>query len=101
MGGAFAKSLALALNIPLLAVHHMQAHILAHFIEDGVQKAPEFPFLCLTVSGGHTQLVLVRAPNNFEVLGQTLDDAAGEAFDKLAKMLGLPYPGGPVVDRLA
>lgn len=101
VGGAFAKSLALALNIPLLAVHHMQAHILAHFIEDGVQKPPEFPFLCLTVSGGHTQLVLVRAPNNFEVLGQTLDDAAGEAFDKLAKMLGLPYPGGPVVDHLA
>jgi N6-L-threonylcarbamoyladenine synthase len=101
VGGAFAKSLALGLNLPLLAVHHMQAHILAHFIDDGVQTAPEFPFLCLTVSGGHTQLVRVSDAQTFEVLGQTLDDAAGEAFDKLAKMLGLPYPGGPVVDQLA
>lgn len=101
VGGAFAKSLALAHNLPLLAVHHMQAHILAHFIDDGLQTAPEFPFICLTVSGGHTQLVRVNNPQTFEVLGQTLDDAAGEAFDKLAKMLGLPYPGGPVVDQLA
>jgi N6-L-threonylcarbamoyladenine synthase len=101
VGGAFAKSMALALDIPLLAVHHMQAHILAHFIDDGTQTAPEFPFLCLTVSGGHTQLIRVVNPQTFEILGQTLDDAAGEAFDKLAKMLGLPYPGGPVVDRLA
>lgn len=98
VGAAFAKATAQALNIKLLAVHHMQAHVLAHFIED---PKPEFPFLCLTVSGGHTQLVLVKSPLQMEVIGHTLDDAAGEAFDKAAKMLGLPYPGGPLVDKLS
>lgn len=95
VGASFAKSLALGLNIPLIGVHHMQAHILAHFIEEPI---PEFPFLCLTVSGGHTQIVLVRGHLDMEVLGQTLDDAVGEAFDKAAKLLGLPYPGGPLID---
>lgn len=98
VGAAFAKSTAQALDKKLIAVHHMQAHVLAHFLED---PKPEFPFLCLTVSGGHTQLVLVHAPLEMEVIGQTLDDAAGEAFDKTAKMLGLPYPGGPLIDKLA
>lgn len=98
VGGCFAKSYAQALGVPLIAVHHMQAHVLAHFIDT---PAPEFPFLCLTVSGGHTQIVLCRSHLDMEVIGETLDDAAGEAFDKTAKMLGLPYPGGPVVDRLA
>lgn len=97
VGTCFAKSYAQALNVPLIAVHHMQAHVLAHFIDE----QPEFPFLCLTVSGGHTQIVLCRDYLDMEVLGETIDDAAGEAFDKLAKMLGLPYPGGPLVDRNA
>ena len=98
VGACFAKSFAQAQNLPMLAVHHMQAHVLAHFIDD---PQPEFPFLCLTVSGGHTQIVLCHSHLDLEVLGETMDDAAGEAFDKTAKMLGLPYPGGPVVDKLA
>jgi N6-L-threonylcarbamoyladenine synthase len=98
VGAAFAKAYAQALDVPLIAVHHMQAHILAHFIDD---PKPEFPFLCLTVSGGHTQIVLCRDYLDMEVLGETQDDAAGEAFDKTAKMLQLPYPGGPLVDKLA
>jgi N6-L-threonylcarbamoyladenine synthase len=98
VGATFAKAMALSLNIPLIAVHHMQAHILAHFIDS---PAPAFPFLCLTVSGGHTQIVLVRDYLDMEVLGQTLDDAVGEAFDKTAKLLGLPYPGGALIDRHA
>lgn len=98
VGAAFAKATAQALDKKLIAVHHMQAHVLAHFIED---PKPEFPFLCLTVSGGHTQLVLVHEPLKMEIIGQTLDDAAGEAFDKTAKMLGLPYPGGPLIDKYA
>lgn len=97
VGTCFAKSFAQARNLPLIAVHHMQAHVLAHFIE----AKPEFPFLCLTVSGGHTQIVLCRSHLDMEVLGETMDDAAGEAFDKVAKMLGLPYPGGPLVDKYA
>lgn len=97
VGSCFAKSFAQALGVPLIAVHHMQAHVLAHFIED----KPEFPFLCLTVSGGHTQIVLCRSHLDMEVLGETMDDAAGEAFDKVAKMLGLPYPGGPLIDKYA
>ena len=97
VGTCFAKAYAQALDIPLIAVHHMQAHVLAHFID----QQPEFPFLCLTVSGGHTQIVLCRDYLDMEVLGETIDDAAGEAFDKVAKMLGLPYPGGPLVDKLA
>lgn len=98
VGSGFAKSLALALNKPLIAVHHMQAHVLANLIQD---PKPEFPFLCLTVSGGHTQIVLVESPFKMEVIGETMDDAAGEAFDKSAKLLGLPYPGGPLVDKYA
>jgi N6-L-threonylcarbamoyladenine synthase len=98
VGACFAKAYAQALNVPLIAVHHMQAHVLAHFIED---PKPSFPFLCLTVSGGHSQVVLCRSHLDMEVLGETIDDAAGEAFDKLAKMLGLPYPGGPLVDKYA
>lgn len=98
VGGAFAKSMALALNIPLIGVHHMKAHILAHFIEE---PKPKFPFLCLTVSGGHTQIVRVDDYLDMTVLGQTTDDAVGEAFDKCAKLMGLPYPGGPLVDKLA
>jgi len=98
VGAGYAKGVALALDIPMVAVHHMQAHILAHFIE---APKPLFPFLCLTVSGGHTQIVLVKSPSDMEILGQTIDDAAGEAFDKSAKMLGLNYPGGPLVDKFA
>jgi N6-L-threonylcarbamoyladenine synthase len=98
VGTCFAKSFAQALDLPLIAVHHMQAHVLAHFIEE---RQPEFPFLCLTVSGGHTQIVLCRSHLDMEVLGETMDDAAGEAFDKVAKMLGLPYPGGPLIDKYA
>ena len=101
VGTSFAKSMALGLNIPLLAVNHMQAHILAHFIQDESQKMPEFPFLCLTISGGHTQIVKVDKNLNFEVLGETIDDAVGEAYDKSAKILGLPYPGGPLIDKYA
>jgi len=98
VGTSFAKAFALARDIPLVAVTHMQAHILAHFID---APKPSFPFLCLTVSGGHTQIVLVRDYFDMQLLGQTLDDAAGEAFDKTAKILKLPYPGGPLVDRYA
>ncbi len=98
VGAAFAKSFSQALGIPLLAVNHMLAHVLAHFIDD---PKPNFPFLCLTVSGGHTQLVLVRDYLDMQIVGTTLDDAAGEAFDKTAKMLGLPYPGGPLIDKYA
>ena len=98
VGSQFAKSLALSLNIPLLAVHHMQAHVLANLIPS---PAPRFPFLCLTVSGGHTQIVRCQSPLEMEVIGETLDDAAGEAFDKSAKLLGLPYPGGPLIDKYA
>lgn len=100
VGTAFAKSLSLALNKPLVAVHHMHAHILAHFINEGV-AIPSFPFICLTVSGGHTQLVRINSPVEMLVLGTTIDDAAGEAFDKTAKILGFPYPGGPLIDKYA
>ena len=98
VGAQFAKSLALALDKPLIAVHHMQAHVLANLIPD---KKPAFPFLCLTVSGGHTQIVRCDSATQLKVIGETIDDAAGEAFDKTAKMLGLPYPGGPLVDKHA
>ena len=100
VGNAFAKSLSLALNIPLVAVHHMQAHLLVHLIDDEF-PTPIFPFLGLTVSGGHTQLVRVDNASSFYILGETLDDAAGEAFDKTGKMLGLPYPAGPIMDKYA
>ena len=98
VGVSFAKSFAKTLNLPLIDVNHMQAHVLAHFIEE---PRPNFPFICLTVSGGHTQLVLVRDHLDMEVIGETQDDAVGEAFDKTAKLLGLPYPGGPLLDRYA
>lgn len=101
VGTSFAKSMALGLGIPLIEVNHMQAHILAHFIQDTDMMAPEFPFLALTISGGHTQILKVSDYFEMEVLGQTLDDAVGEAFDKSAKILGLPYPGGPLVDKYA
>lgn len=98
VGVQFAKSLALARNLPLIAVHHMQAHVLANLIGP---NPPSFPFLCLTVSGGHTQIILAKAPLDLEILGETIDDAAGEAFDKTAKLIGLPYPGGPLIDKYA
>ncbi|HTH83170.1 MAG TPA: tRNA (adenosine(37)-N6)-threonylcarbamoyltransferase complex transferase subunit TsaD [Mucilaginibacter sp.] len=98
VGVSFAKAFALAKNIPIIEVNHMQAHVLAHFIGD---NKPAFPFLCLTVSGGHTQIVLVKDYFDMEVVGQTLDDAAGEAMDKTSKILGLPYPGGPLIDKYA
>lgn len=98
VGVSFAKSFALALGLPLISVNHMHAHILAHFIDD---PKPAFPFLCLTVSGGHTQIVLVKDYFDMEIIGETLDDAAGEAFDKTAKLLKLPYPGGPLIDKYA
>jgi len=98
VGTQFAKSLALSLHIPLIAVHHMQAHVTANLI---AEEKPSFPFLCLTVSGGHTQIVLCESPTKMSVLGETIDDAAGEAFDKTAKLLGLPYPGGPLIDKYA
>jgi len=101
VGGSFAKTLSLSLEIPLIAVDHMKAHILAHFIYNEEQNAPEFPFLSLTVSGGHTQIVLVEEPLKMTVIGKTIDDAAGEAFDKAAKILNLGYPGGPMIDKLA
>lgn len=102
VGASFAKGLALALNKPLIEVNHMQAHVLAHFIkESDEQRVPEFPFLCLTVSGGHTQIVFVKSPLEMEIIGETIDDAAGEAFDKAAKIMGLPYPGGPLIDKYA
>jgi len=98
VGVSFAKAFALAKNIPLIDINHMQAHVLAHFIGD---NKPDFPFLCLTVSGGHTQIVLVKDYFDMQVIGQTLDDAAGEAMDKTSKILGLPYPGGPLIDKYA
>jgi N6-L-threonylcarbamoyladenine synthase len=101
VGGSFAKSLAIALKIPLIEVHHMQAHILAHFIKEPDHNTPEFPFLALTISGGHTQIVKVSDYFEMEIIGNTLDDAVGEAFDKCGKMLGLDYPAGPVIDKLA
>lgn len=101
VGTSFAKSLSLGLNIPLLEVNHMQAHILAHFIDEKEFQKPEFPFLALTISGGHTQIVKVNDYFKMEIIGETLDDAVGEAFDKSAKILGLPYPGGPLVDKYA
>jgi N6-L-threonylcarbamoyladenine synthase len=101
VGTSFAKSLALGLNVPLIDINHMQAHILAHFIEDEDAKIPPFPFICLTISGGHTQIVKVSNHFEMEILGETIDDAVGEAFDKSAKILGLPYPGGPLIDKYA
>jgi N6-L-threonylcarbamoyladenine synthase len=103
VGVSFAKGLAASLGIPMVEVNHLQGHILAHFIDDvGKQLShPLFPFLCLLVSGGHTQLVIIKDYLDFEIIGQTIDDAAGEAFDKCAKVMGLPYPGGPVIDMLA
>ena len=103
VGTSFAKGLASALDIPMVDVNHLQAHVLAHFIEqpDAEFNPPKFPFLCLLVSGGNSQIIKVTSYNKMEVIGQTIDDAAGEAFDKCAKVMGLPYPGGPVIDRLA
>ena len=101
VGTSFAKSLSLGLNIPLIDVNHMQAHILAHFIKEDNTTIPTFPFVCLTISGGHTQLVKVSNYFEMEILGETIDDAVGEAFDKSAKILGLPYPGGPLIDKYA
>ena len=101
VGTSFAKSLALGLKVPLIDVNHMQAHILSHFIEDASSKMPPFPFICLTISGGHTQIVKVTNYFKMEVLGETIDDAVGEAFDKSAKILGLKYPGGPLIDKHA
>ena len=103
VGSSFAKAFAMGLDIPIIEVNHMQGHVLAHFIEeqDGTKNAPNFPFLCLTVSGGHTQIVKITDYFNFEVIGETIDDAAGEAFDKVSKMLELPYPGGPILDKNA
>ena len=103
VGSSFSKGFSLAMNIPLIEVNHMHGHILAHFIEeeDGTKNQPNFPFLCLTVSGGHTQIVKISDHFKMEVLGETIDDAAGEAFDKVAKMLSLPYPGGPILDKKA
>jgi N6-L-threonylcarbamoyladenine synthase len=103
VGVSFAKSFALAQAIPIIEVNHMQGHILAHFIKNKTQEnnPPKFPFLCLTVSGGHTQIVKIENHLSFELLGETIDDAAGEAFDKSAKILGLPYPGGPLIDKYA
>lgn len=101
VGTSFAKSLAMSLDVPLIEVNHLQAHILAHFIEDANPTPPSFPFLCLTVSGGHTMIVLVRDYFDMEIIGKTIDDAAGEAFDKIGKLFGLDYPAGPIIDRLA
>lgn len=101
VGSSFAKSLSLALGIPLIAVNHMQAHILAHFIDEEGFDKPDFPFLAMTISGGHTQIVKVNSFFDMEVIGETTDDAVGEAFDKSAKILGLPYPGGPLIDKYA
>lgn len=101
VGTSFAKSFALSMGIPLIDVNHMYGHVLAHFIDDNENGKPLFPFLCLTVSGGHTQIVLVRSHLDMEILGTTIDDAAGEAFDKVAKLVGFPYPGGPLIDKYA
>ncbi|MDR3287124.1 MAG: tRNA (adenosine(37)-N6)-threonylcarbamoyltransferase complex transferase subunit TsaD [Prevotellaceae bacterium] len=103
VGVSFAKGFAQSLNIPMIEINHLQGHILAHFIDEKDKNIPhpKFPFLCLLVSGGHTQLIVVKDYMDFEIIGQTIDDAAGEAFDKCAKVMGLPYPGGPVIDKLA
>ncbi|MGZ5196749.1 MAG: tRNA (adenosine(37)-N6)-threonylcarbamoyltransferase complex transferase subunit TsaD [Kaistella sp.] len=101
VGTSFAKSLSMSLNVPLIEVNHLQAHILAHFIDDANSMPPKFPFLCLTVSGGHTMIVLVKDYFDMEIIGKTIDDAAGEAFDKIGKIFDLDYPAGPIVDRLA
>lgn len=101
VGSSFAKSLALGLNIPLIDINHMQAHVLAHFIKEENSKIPPFPFICLTISGGHTQIVKLNSHFDIEILGETIDDAVGEAFDKSAKILGLAYPGGPLIDTYA
>ncbi|PKR81626.1 tRNA (adenosine(37)-N6)-threonylcarbamoyltransferase complex transferase subunit TsaD [Brumimicrobium salinarum] len=101
VGTSFAKSMALGLDIPMVEVNHMHGHVLAHFIDDQQKEKPQFPFICLTVSGGHTQIVLVKDYLDMEVIGTTKDDAAGEAFDKSAKLMGLPYPGGPLIDKYA
>ena len=103
VGTSFSKAFSMGLNIPIIEIDHMQAHILSHFIqnEQGTKLIPEFPFLCLTVSGGHTQIVVIRDYFEMEVIGQTIDDAAGEAFDKVAKIMSLPYPGGPFIDKFA
>lgn len=102
VGTSFAKGMAIGLNIPLIDVNHLHAHVLSHFIRQNEDEPlPEFPFICLLISGGNSQLILVRSPYQMEILGKTIDDAAGEAFDKCAKVMGLPYPGGPHIDRLA
>ena len=101
VGTSFAKSLAMSLNVPLIEVNHLQAHILAHFIDDANIAPPPFPFLCLTVSGGHTMIVLVKDYFDMEIIGKTIDDAAGEAFDKIGKIFDLDYPAGPIIDKLA
>ena len=101
VGGSFARGMSISLDIPLIGVNHMEAHVLAHMIDHGAAKRPSFPFLCLTVSGGHTQIVWVKSPLEMHILGETTDDAVGEAFDKAAKVMGLPYPGGPIIDQLA
>lgn len=103
VGSSFSKAFAMGLDIPIIEVNHMQGHVLAHFIEekDGTKNPPSFPFLCLTVSGGHTQIVKINNYFDFEIIGETIDDAAGEAFDKVSKMLELPYPGGPILDKNA
>lgn len=101
VGTSFAKGLSLSLNIPLIEVNHLQGHIMAHFVEPSPSPHPQYPFLCLLVSGGNSQIVKVEAYNKMTIIGQTIDDAAGEAFDKCAKVMGLPYPGGPWIDKLA
>ncbi len=103
VGISFAKSFSLGMKIPIIEVDHLQAHILAHFLRDDINSkpAPVFPFLCLTVSGGHTQITIVKSPFDFQIIGRTIDDAAGETFDKAAKIMGLPYPGGPIIDAFA
>ncbi|MBR3566275.1 MAG: tRNA (adenosine(37)-N6)-threonylcarbamoyltransferase complex transferase subunit TsaD [Paludibacteraceae bacterium] len=103
VGTSFAKGMALSLGIPLIEVNHLQAHVLAHFVSEGKEgeRHPDFPFLCLLVSGGNSQIILVKSYKEMEIIGQTIDDAAGEAFDKCAKVMGLPYPGGPLIDKLA
>lgn len=101
VGTSFSKAMSMALKIPIIDVNHMVGHVLAHFIDDDDKKKPEFPFLCLTVSGGHTQIVLVEDHLKMKVIGSTIDDAAGEAFDKAAKLFGFPYPGGPIIDKHA
>lgn len=102
VGTSFAKGLSLALNVPLLDVNHLHGHVLSHFIkEDENTEVPKFPYLCLLVSGGNSQIILVKSPYEMKIMGQTIDDAAGEAFDKCAKVMGLPYPGGPYIDKLA